>query len=232
MNRFEIVNELFEAQDEGYKQFHSALVPGIDNIIGVRLPVIRSIAKRYAGTEIGNSFITVLPHTYYEEYMAHALMIGFLKSDREEIEAHISAFIPYIDNWAVCDSFVSCLKRYFKDREAAWTFLQRQLKIGGDYRIRFVLVSLLNYYIDDTYADRALEIAVSVSSESYYVRMAQAWLVSVAAVKQYDKAVYVLENRLLCPWTHNKAIQKSKESYRLSKERKEYLNTLKVKGEQ
>lgn len=226
-----ILKELFNAQDEGYREFHKPLVPGVENIIGVRLPNIKCIAKRYSGTKEGYDFMDSLPHTYYDENMAHGLMIGFLRCDKEEIRTRIDEFLPYVDNWGVCDSFVCCLKGFFKNREYAFEFLEKQLDTDSVYRIRFALVSFLNYYMDDEYIDRVLEYTVRVSNEDYYVKMAQAWLVSVGIAKQYDKTVKLLLEGVLSPWVHNRSIQKSKESLRVPEDIKKYLNTLKVKGE-
>lgn len=225
----EIRNELISSSDEKYREFTSSLLPGTESIIGVRLPRIRTIAKKYAGTEIANRFINDLPHVYYEEYMTHALMIGFMRDDRIHILKQIDAFVPYIDNWAVCDSFVSSLKYFYRDRKFGFEYIENQLKIGGDFRIRFALVSLLNYYIDSEYLEKTLQLTVSVKSSAYYVKMAQAWLVSVALAKEYESSLRIIEEKLLDPWVHNKSIQKSKESYRISKERKEYLDSLKIK---
>ena len=228
----EILNELFLSSDEKYRKFTSALVPGTENIIGVRLPQIRAIAKKYSDTEIGNQFISKLPHGYYEENMTHALMIGFMRGDRTEISKHIDTFIPYVDNWAVCDSFVSSLKYFYSDRKFGLEYIENQLSIGGDFRIRFSLVSLLNYYIDSEYINKALKMTLSVKGDAYYVKMAHAWLVSVALAKEYDSSLWIIEKKLLDPWVHNKSIQKSKESYRISKERKEHLDSLRIKKSQ
>ena len=231
MSKSIIADLLLEARDGKYREFQKALVPGVENIIGVRLPDIRSIAKKYSGTKEGADFIDSLPHTYYDEYMAHGLMIGFLKKDKEEIKARIDRFLPYVDNWGVCDSFVCCLKTFFKSKEYAFEFLEEQLPTDEVYRIRFALVSFLNYYMDDEYIDKVLDYTVAVKNDDYYVKMAQAWLVSVGIAKQYEKTVKLLQTGVLSPWVHNKAIQKSKESFRISGETKEYLNTLRVKGE-
>lgn len=224
-----ILKELLESRDEKYREFHSALLPGIDNVIGVRLPRIREIAKKYVSTDIGRELMDTLPHSYYEENMTHALMIGLLKTDRDCIENRIKKFTPYINNWGVCDSFVASLKYYFKDREKGLELIESEIENGGEYHIRFALVALLNYYLDEEYIDKALDIAVSVKNDAYYVKMAQAWLVSVGIVKQYEKTVVLLKEGCLSPWVHNKAIQKSGESLRLSSDRKEYLNTLRVR---
>ncbi len=231
MSKSIITDQLLEGRDEKYREFHKSLVPGVENIIGVRLPNIRGIAKKYSNTNEGFDFIGSLPHTYYDENMTHGLIIGFLKRDRVEIRSYIDKFLPYVDNWAVCDSFVSCLKTFFKNREFAFEFLEKQLGTDEVYRIRFALVSFLNYYMDDEYIDRVLDYTVSVKNDDYYVKMAQAWLVSVGIAKQYSKTVRLLSEGVLPPWVHNKSIQKSNESFRISKETKEYLNSLKVKGE-
>lgn len=230
MNSCDIEKELISYADEKYKAFHSALVPNVQSIIGVRLPDIRAVVKKYFGTDAGDRFMTELPHTCYEEYMTHALMIGAMKGDRTYIAKCMDEFIPYIDNWAVCDSFVSSLKYFFKDRKFGMSYIVSSLETGKDFSIRFGLVSLLNYYIDEEYLGKALELTLSVRSNAYYVRMAQAWLVSVALAKEYEKSLWIIEKGLLDPWVHNKSIQKSKESLRISKERKEYLDSLKIKN--
>ena len=229
MSANEIREELLASCDEKYREFTSALVPDVMNIIGVRMPHIRAIAKKYASTEAGNRFISELPHAYYEEYMAHALMIGMMKGDRSRIANHIDTFLPYLGNWAVCDSFVASLKYFFEDRSFGIEYIESQLSLGMDFHTRFALVSLLNYYIDSEYLDKSLELTLSVKSDAYYVRMAQAWLVSVALAKEYESSLWIIEEKLLDPWVHNKSIQKSKESYRISKERKEHLDSLRIR---
>ena len=225
-----IENELMGKADSRYKEFHSALIPGVSDILGVRLPEIRKIAKKYVGTDLGNEFLSQLPHNFYDEYMLHGIMIGYMRVDYLKTEKYVTDFLPYIDNWAVCDSFVSSLKTFFKNRESAYEFIKTQLKSDSPYRIRFALVAFLNYYTDDRYARDALTLAVSVSKNShYYVKMALAWLISVFLVKQYEITVPIIENRLLPSWIHNKSIQKAKESFRISDERKAYLKSLKVK---
>ncbi len=229
MNSYNIINELKGKADAGYKKFHSALIPGVENILGVRIPEIRKIAKRYANTEEGFEFLSALPHEYYDEYMLHGIMIGYAKAEYGVIEKYLLDFLPYIDNWAVCDSFVSSLKCFFNDREKGFELVKVLVGADATYKIRFALVCLLSYYIDESHIDEVIRLTLSVSKEDYYVKMAQAWLISVCLVKQYDRTVRILEDRLLSPWVHNKSIQKAKESFRISNERKAYLNCLKVK---
>lgn len=229
MSAYDIEKKLLLKADGEYKKFHSALIPGIDNILGVRVPEIRKIAKAYANTEGGFEFLSELPHRYYDENMLHGIIIGYTKAEYGVLEKYVHDFLPYVDNWAVCDSFVSSLKYFFKDKEKCLDLVRRLIGSDSVYKIRFALVSLLNYYVDNEHIDEALSLTLSVTRDDYYVKMAQAWLVSVCLVKEYEKTVKVLESRLFSPWVHNKAIQKARESLRISKERKAYLNSLKVK---
>lgn len=229
MNSYNIINELKSKADEAYKQFSSALIPGVEGILGVRIPEIRKIAKKYANTREGFEFLSELPHSCHDENMLHGIMIGYTRAERRMLEKLILDFIPHVDNWAVCDSFVSSLKKFFKDKKNGLSLVRKLINTTSAYKIRFALVSLLNYYLDGEYTEEALKLTLSVSNGDYYVKMAQAWLMSVCLVKQYEKALPILEEKLLSPWVHNKSIQKAKESFRISDERKAYLNSLKVR---
>ncbi len=224
-----ILEEIILNKDEGYKDFHSRLVPNIDNILGLRGPLAKQIAKKYANTDTGNDFLHSLPHKYYDESLVHGYMLGYLKSDTDALKSRIIDFLPYVDNWAVCDTTVCGLKKFFKNPDSVSDFIFSCLKSDKAYTVRFGLVSLLSYYINDKYIDRVIESTLKIKSDEYYIKMAIAWLYSVCLVKQYDKAIKVIENKLLDKWTHNKAIQKSIESFRITKEQKEYLRTLKIK---
>lgn len=224
-----ILEEIILQKEESYKDFQSKLIPGIDNILGLRGPLAKVIAKKYANTDTGKEFLKSLPHTYYDENLVHGYMLGFLKCDFEEIQSYINDFLPYVDNWAVCDSMVSGLKSYFKNIDKASGDVFACLKSEKTYTVRFGLVSLLCYYINDTYVDKIFEETLKIKSDEYYINMAIAWLYSVCLVKNYDKTLPIIENKLLDKWTHNKSIQKAKESFRITKEQKEYLNTLKIK---
>lgn len=224
-----ILNEIFLNTDEGYKEFHSKLVPNVNNIIGLRGPVAKSIAKKYANTDTGVDFLNSLPHTYYDENLVHGYMLGYLKDDIDTIKGYLVSFLKYVDNWAVCDSMVCGLKRFFKSPDNVADFIFSCLSSDKTYTVRFGIVSLLSYYINDKYIDRVIECVGKIKSEEYYIKMSIAWLFSVCLVKQYDKAIGVIENGLLDKWTHNKAIQKSIESFRITGEQKEYLRTLKIK---
>ena len=230
MSALDITKELIANSDKKYKEFQAGLIPGIDNILGVRAPIVKAIAKRYAKNHNGSEFLSILPHTYYDENMLHGYMLGFLKSDTDTLKEYVRDFLPYVDNWAVCDSMVSNLKNFFKSPEEVYGFIKEMACDTREYHIRFALVSMLCYYLDGEYIDEVLHITCSINDERYYVKMAQAWLISMALVKRYDKTVKILEDNILSPWVHNKSIQKARESFRLDGEKKSYLTSLKRKA--
>ncbi len=221
-----ILDEIFANQDIAYRDFHSRLVPTVKNLIGLRGPIAKKIAKKYANTNTGKDFLNELPHTYYEQNLVHGYMLGFLKSD---IEKSLVDFLPYVDNWAVCDSMVSNLKPFFKDKEKALKVIRTSLASNHTYTLRFGLVALLCYYIEPQYIDFVLAEAQRVKSEEYYVKMANAWLISICLIKEYEKTIKIIEQNSLDVWTHNKAIQKATESYRIDNKTKNHLRSLKRK---
>ena len=229
MSVLDLKKKLLLKADNGYKKFHSALIPGVENILGVRIPEIRKIAKLYANSDDSFAFLSELPHQYYDENMLHGILIGYTRAEHSIIEKYILDFLPYIDNWAVCDSFVASLKYFFKDREKCFELVNSLINADSVYEVRFALVCLLNYYADEKYIDKVLSLTLSVVKDDYYVKMAQAWLISECLVKQYEKTVKIIEDKLLPPWIHNKSLQKARESFRISNERKAYLSSLKVK---
>lgn len=224
-----ILNEIKSNKDDSYKEFHSKLVPGIYNILGLRGPIAKQIAKKYANTDTGYQFLNDLPHSYYDENLVHGYMLGYLKGDIDTLKDHIVNFLTYIDNWAVCDSMVCGLKNFFKNPDDVADFIFSCLYSDKTYTVRFGIVSLLSYYTCDNYIDKVIEECLKIKSDEYYIKMAIAWLFSVCLAKQYNKTIKIIENKLLDKWTHNKAIQKSIESFRITKEQKEYLRTLKIK---
>lgn len=216
--------ELFENQDLKYKEFQSKLIPTVnpDEIIGVRVPVLRKIGKRL--TKENQDF----PVEYYEEKMIKGFVIGYKKYDdiHDFLEA-LSDFVPIIDNWAVCDCVCASLKLTEKNRTALWEFLM-QYKNASEYEVRFMIVMLMDYYLTDEYIDEVIDIFKSIKRDEYYINMAIAWALSAAFVKYEDKIMPLFENRELPLWIHNKSIQKTRESFRVDKETKDYLKTLKI----
>jgi len=218
--------ELFAMQDETYRSFHKKLVPTVDEtrIIGVRTPILRRYAKALASQGEGESYLDLLPHHYIEENNLHAFLISSLRS-YDEAMARTEAFLPYVDNWATCDSFQP---RVFKaHRDEVFDRIRGWLQSDHTYTVRFALVTLLNNYLDADFRPEGLAMAAALETEEYYIRMAVAWYFSVALVKQYDAALPWLQSGQLDKRTHNKAIQKAIESYRISPEIKTALRRLK-----
>ena len=225
-----ILDEIIKNADPVYKKFQEKLIPTIaqDTILGLRAPQAQDIARRYANTPEGDEFLHSLPHKYYDENIVHAFMLGKTKRDTQELQSLICNFLPYVDNWAVCDGLCAHLKNFFKNADDVYGFVVDCTKSSQPYVVRFGLVCLLDYYIDSEHISQILDICKSISSQEYYVNMAVAWLVSFCLIKQYEKTVVLIEQKLLPKWVHNKAIQKACESYRIVGEIKNYLRGLKV----
>ena len=224
----EIQDLLFSLQDEKYREFHSKLIPTIDpdKIIGVRTPVLRKQVKELAKRPDIHEYMMTLPHTYYEENNLHAFLIEQIK-DYEECVRRLEEFLPYVDNWATCDSMTP--KVFKKHKGELLEKISVWLASDHVYTIRFGIEMLMKSYLDEDFDERYLEWVAAVRSEEYYVNMMIAWYFATALAKQYEATLpYIVESRL-ADWTHNKAIQKAVESYRITPEQKVYLKSLKRK---
>lgn len=222
-----IKEKLFELKDPKYKEFHSGLCPGIDNIIGVRVPVLRDYAKKLAKEYETKELIKQIDNQYYEEIMLQGMLIGLLKEDFVTIQKQIELFVPKIDNWAVCDIFCAGLKITKKYRVEMWNLLQKYLKSNKEFEIRFAIVMILDFYIDEEYIERNFKIFDNIASQDYYVQMAVAWAISICLIKFYDKTLDYLEHADLDNFTYNKALQKAIESYRIDDKNKMILRKMK-----
>ncbi len=222
----EITQRLFALQDEGYRLFQSRLMPTVspETVIGVRTPALRRLAGELYGTPEAEAFLRELPHRYYEENTLHALLVERIP-DYAACVAALDAFLPQIDNWATCDSLSP---RVFKSRPAALPKqIRKWLDTGEVYTVRFGVCMLMKHYLGEDFAPRYLEWVATLPGEDYYMRMAVAWYFATALAKQYTAALpYITQGRLPV-WTHNKAIQKVVESYRISPEQKAYLKQYK-----
>ena len=218
---------LFQLQDKGYRDFQSKLIPTIpvETIIGVRIPTIRKLAKEYGKDPESVEFLKQLPHTYYDENILHALLVAEIK-DYEVCVKEVERFLPYVDNWAVCDIFSP--KVFRKNKDELIDKIREWTASGHPYICRFGMEMLMTHFLDEDFRVEYLEIPAAVHSEEYYVNMMIAWFYATALAKQWDVAVGYIEKKCLDPWTHNKTIQKARESYRITREQKEYLKTLKV----
>ena len=212
---------LFQLQDKSYRDFQSKLIPTIpvETIIGVRIPALRKLAKEYG------KFLKQLPHTYYDENILHALLVAEIK-DYEVCVKEVEHFLPYVDNWAVCDIFSP--KVFRKNKDKLIDKIREWTASGQPYTCRFGMEMLMTHFLDDDFKPEYLELAADVKLEDYYAKMMVAWFFATALAKQWDAAVVYIEKKCLDPWTHNKTIQKARESYRITREQKEYLKTLKV----
>lgn len=219
-----IREELLKNQDIEYADFHSRLVPNLERerIIGVRIPILRKIAKAAAKGDFAIS------DYYYEEIMIKGMKIGYEKCDIEKHLSDLKEFVPLIDNWAVCDCCCATYKFTQKNMTAVWNFITPYLT-GSEYEIRFAVVMMMDYYLNDEYIESVLENLVSIKSEEYYVNMAVAWALSVAFVKYEDKVYKILDDCHLSKWVHNKTIQKICESNRVDKTKKAEIRKLKIK---
>ena len=217
--------ELKKNTDPDYREFHKSLVPGMGNFLGVRVPQLRRISKKAAREDYWR-FAKEADTEMYEELMVRGMMIGYARLSKEEQRRELEAFVPYINNWAICDCCCATYKFMKKGQEEWFAFLKVYADSVQEYEIRFALVSMLDFFINEEYIDQVLEILGKVRHEGYYVKMAAAWAVSVCYVKFPEKTEVFLRKNLLDDFTHNKAIQKIRESYRVSKEEKERLKEL------
>ena len=223
----EIQEKLFALRDEKYRDFNASLIPTVDKaaVIGVRVPQLRRLAKELKNGPLAAEFMADLPHEYHDENLLQALLINENKDFglcMEELEA----FLPYVDNWAVCDMLGP--KVLAKNKEKLLERILPWLDSPHAYTRRFAMCMLMSHFLEEDFREEYLELVAAVKSEEYYVRMMQAWYFATALAKQYDSAVKYIEGRRLESWTHNKSIQKARESFRVSPEHKAYLKTLKV----
>lgn len=222
-----IQKQLFALQDRGYREFHSGLIPTIDKdtIIGVRVPALRKFAKELDG-KIATTFLKKLPHQYYEENQLHAILLLEIK-DYEQCLVAVNRFLPFVDNWATCD--VLRPKVFAKHHKELIKEISAWLQSDKTYTVRFGIEMLLVHFLEKDFQKKYLDWVAKIKSEEYYVRMMQAWFFAEAAAKQYEAALTYFEKPRLEQWTHNKAIQKACESFRIAEDRKEYLKKLKRK---
>ncbi|MBQ3773385.1 MAG: DNA alkylation repair protein [Pseudobutyrivibrio sp.] len=224
----EIREGLFANQDVKYRDFQSKLTPTIEanTAIGVRTPVLRKLAKDYSKRQDVDDFLADLPHKYFDENQLHAFILSEIK-DFDECIGKLERFLPFVDNWATCDQMSpKCFK---KNHEKLLPYLNKWIKSDDIYTVRFAIVTLMSHFLDDDFDEGYLKLVSDIKSDEYYINMAIAWYFATALAKQYDKTIPYIENKTLDVWTHNKAIQKSIESYRVTAEHKEYLKSLKIK---
>jgi len=223
---YSILEKLFSHSEEDYAKFSSKLIPNIDpaSVIGVRTPILRTLAKSMDEAETV-AFMSELPHKYHEENMLHAILISNMRRTEQIISA-LDAFLPFVDNWAVCD----CLRpaglknapQEFIYHIRCWLCSERC------YTVRFGVEMLMCYFLDELYSPEYAAMVAQIRSDEYYVNMMLAWYFATALAKRWDDVVPYLEKQMLTPWVHNKTIQKARESYRIEPAQKEYLKSLRI----
>ena len=215
--------ELFSNQDLKYKEFSKKLIPGSDNIIGVRTPVLRTISKSIAKSE-GITFLDTFIPEFHEEKLVYGFVITYTKMDIDEKIRYLKKYIPYIDNWALCDQISINLKE--SEKKPFWNFVCDCLQQPGEYEKRFGVVNLMKF-LDDEHIDLVLEKLETTEHEGYYLKMGVAWAVSVAFIKYPERTMDFLKDCKLDDFTYNKSLQKITESFRVSKDTKEIIRTMK-----
>lgn len=223
-----IKSVLSEYQDEKFKDFTSALIPGSRPILGVRVPVLRKIAKEIAKGD-WRTYLKDATEDTYEEVAIKGFVIGYIKDELSVLLPYIVEHIEKIDDWSLCDGFCSNLKIVAKYPSEFLEFLLPYAKEDDEFMQRVVAVMLMTYYLTDEYIDMSLKILDSLKNEKYYCKMAVAWAIATAWAKQREKTFAYMQdgNNTLDDWTYNKAIQKMLESYRVSNEDKVMLRKMK-----
>lgn len=224
----EIQEELYKLQDLKYRDMQVRIIPTAapERLIGVRTPALRSYAKELLKRDDIGSFLGKLPHDYFDEDQLHAFIISGIK-DYDKCLSEVDKFLPYVDNWATCDQMSP--KVFKKHRKELLDSIRKWIVSDKTYVIRFAVGMLMEHFLDEDFDLEYPEMVAALRSEEYYVNMMIAWYFATALAKQYDQVLPFIENRALDTWTHNKAIQKSVESYRITPEQKEYLKQLKIK---
>ena len=228
MIREEIRQRLFELQDVSYRDFQVKLIPTVEteSMIGVRTPALRKLAREYGKREDIGEFLQDLPHRYFDENQLHAFIISGIK-DFETCIMYVEKFLPYVDNWATCDQMSPTV--FKKKRQELLPYIREWMKSDRTYTVRFGIGMLMQHYLDEDFDPSYPEMVAGIKSKEYYISMMVAWYFATALAKQYDTILPFIEEKRLDSQTHNRAIQKEIESYRITPEQKAYLKTLKIR---
>ena len=221
------IEELKRNSDEQYKEFHSGLAgEGNTELIGVRSPILRNMAKAICKGN-AKAFLECCQSRYYEEIVVEGMVIGNLKLQYDELSPLVDTYIPKISSWAINDLFCTSLKQIKKEKKLWFHHIERYLDSNNPWEIRFCLVLMLSYFLEEDYIKEVLERTDRIRNEHYYVKMAQAWLIATAFCKCREETLKYLKNNNLSQWVLNKSIQKIRESYRVPEEDKRKLLKLK-----
>ena len=222
-----IAKDLFALRDPKFAEGQKNIIPTVDpsRLIGVRTPALRDYAKKMYREGEFEDFLNDLPHEYFDEDQVHAFVIS-LEKDFNKCMVEVERFLPFIDNWATCDQLSP--KAFRKEPERLLSYIPKWIGSGETYTIRFGVKCLMEYFLGDRFSTGYADMVAGIQSDEYYVNMMRAWYFATALAKNYDEVLPYIESKKLDDWTHNKAIQKSIESYRITDEQKAYLRTLKV----
>ena len=227
----EIRKKLYALSEEEYKEFNQKLLPGVEHVIGIRIPVLRKLAQEIAKTDcrayLEEAGEKIRTDSIHEEIMLQGLVIGYGKMDLTERRKYLDEFVPKIGNWAVCDSCVTGYKFMRRDPDYWFDYLKTYRDSREEFQLRFMNVSMMSHFIDAEHIDEILRICDGLHHDGYYAKMGAAWAIQVCCVKFPEQTRKFLENNHMDECTHKKAIQKIRESYRVSREEKEELNGLK-----
>ena len=228
MNTEEIREKLFSLRDEKYRELQKKIIPNIpgDRVIGVRTPALRTFAKELYKDGGADTFLSDLPHKYFDEDQLHAFIIS-LEKDFDTCISEVKAFLPYVDNWATCDQMSP--KVFKKNAKDLLPYVNEWIDSDKTYTVRFAIGMLMQHFLDEKFDTKYADMVAEVRSEEYYIYMMAAWYFATALAKQYDQVIPYIEENRLGDWVHNKTIQKSVESYRISDEKKAYLRSLRRK---
>ena len=229
MDKTDLHRKLYDLQDLKYREMQIRIIPSIDpgSVIGVRTPALKAMAKDILKAGNYKEFLDDLPHKYFEENQLHAFIIS-LDKDFESCIAKVEVFLPYVDNWATCDQMNP--KVFAKHTFELLEHINPWLGSDKTYTVRFGIKMLMDHFLGNDFELEYPKAVAKIRSDEYYIKMMQAWYFATALAKQYDSVLPFIEDRALDTWTHNKVIQKSVESFRISDEHKAYLKTLKIKG--
>lgn len=229
----EIRQKMQALAEEDYREFNRKLIPGVDRVLGIRLPVLRKFAKETAKGDF-RAYLDEMEEQestdlYHEEIMCQGMVLGYARMEREERRKYLDRFVPRITNWAVCDCSVTGYKYMEKEPDYWFDYLRKYQGSPEEFEIRFMIVAMMSHFVDQEHIDEILRICAETRHDGYYAKMGIAWTIQVCYVKFPEKTRNLLEHNEMDDFTHNKAIQKIRESYRVGREEKEALNLLKRK---
>lgn len=222
----EFKNYLYTLKDPVYFDFHAKLIREKETLIGIRTPILKEIAKKISKNNPFD-FLKLVEHDTYEETLIHGLILGYLKIDFINLVDLLDSFLPFIHNWAVNDITCANLKVWKTHLDEGYPIILNYLKNSNPWIVRFGLVLLLDFYVNDTYIDSILKLCPTIKGDNYYVGMANAWLLSICYIHYPEKTLHLLKQNILDDFTQRHALQKIIESTRVTKEQKEYIKTLK-----